>query len=363
MPMPSIYTGWHSTGRERAMRPSVKSKWRSSNSPRNIVYHQNLCTILSATSRIEEAVAICQLFLQQFPQSPEIMALLGRLYLQQKAWAKASDLFASMVAQDPGNAELWFYLGVACQEDGRLTEAIEAFRRTLQIQPQLAEAHYNLANALRICTGLNSEVIDAYRAALAIRLDYADAGFNLAKSLEALQRMDEAMDAYTLVLRSQPDHVEALNGLGNVCMKLGRHQAAVDVYRQAVRCQPDFVKGYFNLALTSKLQGRLRQAEEYTRQVLEQDPQNGDALSLMVQILQQACRWKDLERYGPRLDKVTQMQLEAGQRPSEQPFLHFVRHADPRGESGRRTGMGRGLCFREKNRWKSTYIHPCQTED
>jgi len=299
--------------------------------PRNTVYKQNLCSILSAAGRIDEGIALCEALLREAPQSPEMMALLGRLYIQRKAWGKAADLFEAMVARDAGNAELWFHLGVACQEGGRLETAIDAYRRALQIQPQLAEAHYNLANALRMHRGMTAQVIESYRAALAIRPDYVDAGFNLAKALETLHRLDEAVDAYALVLRSQPGHVETLNGLGNVCMKLGRHQKAVDAYQQAVRYQPDFSKGYFNLALASKLHGRLQQAEAYARQALEQEPHSGDALSLMVQILQQACRWKDLEEYGHKLDEVTQMQLAAGQRPSEQPFLHFARHADPLG--------------------------------
>ena len=306
-------------------------KMAISRQPHNTVYNQNLCSILSAAGRIDEGIALCEAFLRQVPQSTEMMALLGRLYIQRKAWGEATDLFEAMVDRDAGNAELWFHLGVACQEGGRLKTAIDAYRHTLQIQPQLAEAHYNLANALRMHRGITAQVIKSYRAALAIRPDYADAGFNLAKALEALHRLNEAVDAYALVLHSQPGHVEALNGLGNVCMKLGRHQAAVDVYRQAVRCQPDFSKGYFNLALASKLQGHLRKAEGYARQALEQDPQSGDALSLMVQILQQACRWEDLERYGHRLDEETKMRLAAGQRPSEQPFLHFARNADPIG--------------------------------
>ena len=39
------------------------------NQPGNIVYHQNLCTIFSATGRIDEGIAICEAFGRQVPRS------------------------------------------------------------------------------------------------------------------------------------------------------------------------------------------------------------------------------------------------------------------------------------------------------
>jgi len=40
-------------------------------------------------------------------------------------------------------------MGIALKDNGRLDEAIAAHRRTIALNPHIAEAYYNLANELR----------------------------------------------------------------------------------------------------------------------------------------------------------------------------------------------------------------------
>ena len=45
----------------------------------------------------------------------------------------------------PAEATAYYNLGVLAQDAGKEAEAIELYRRALELDPQLAEAHYNLA--------------------------------------------------------------------------------------------------------------------------------------------------------------------------------------------------------------------------
>ena len=46
-----------------------------------------------------------------------------------------------------GDAKLFNFLGIAYSRTNRQQQGIEAYRKALQIDPQLAEAHLNLAYA------------------------------------------------------------------------------------------------------------------------------------------------------------------------------------------------------------------------
>jgi protein O-GlcNAc transferase len=104
---------------------------------------------------------------------------------------------------------------------------------------------------------------------------------------------------------------------------------AISCYEQAIRINPDFYEGYYNMALACKLLGKLREAVLFIEKSLALNPKFGSAVSLHVQILQQACAWSKLEPACQRLDSQTEKELAAGKCPSEQPFLNFTRHADP----------------------------------
>ena len=54
-------------------------------------------------------------------------------------------LYLEAIASDPGYPLAHFNLGNLCDEQGRLTEALEHYRRALRLNPNYADAHFNLA--------------------------------------------------------------------------------------------------------------------------------------------------------------------------------------------------------------------------
>ena len=86
-------------------------------------------------------------------------------------------------------------LGLALAERGRIDEAIEHYRKALDIEPDYAEAHNNLGIALAD-RGRIDEAMEHYRKALEIDPDYAEAHNNLGVALADRGRIDEAMRAF-----------------------------------------------------------------------------------------------------------------------------------------------------------------------
>src|SRR5271156_2834950 len=69
------------------------------------------------------------------------------------------------LAIEADDATTHYNLGVALQEQGKLAEAIIAYREAIRLVPNFAVAHNGLGNAL-IDQGKVAEAITAYREAL-----------------------------------------------------------------------------------------------------------------------------------------------------------------------------------------------------
>ena len=135
------------------------------------------------------------------------------------------------------------------------------------MQPDLAEAHYNLGTTLREL-GRLGEAEAHCRQAIALKPDYPEAHHNLGISLKELERLDEAEASYRQAIVLQPDFAEAHNNLGITLQELGRLDEAEASYRQAIALKPDFAKAYSSLGMALLELGRLDEAEESCRRAL-----------------------------------------------------------------------------------------------
>ncbi len=120
---------------------------------------------LSLLGRHAEAEAACQEADALAPEDPRPPTQLGRVRRQAGDWPGAREAFAAAAARDPGSAQAWFSLGVACQDLHDHPAAVPAFRTALAAKPDWHEAAFNLAVACQE-TGDLPAALDAYAAAL-----------------------------------------------------------------------------------------------------------------------------------------------------------------------------------------------------
>jgi tetratricopeptide (TPR) repeat protein len=62
---------------------------------------------------------------------------------------EAIDELKALLTQDEGNASAWFTLGLIYQDSNALFEAVSAYRRCLEVNPELPEAYVNLGICLQ----------------------------------------------------------------------------------------------------------------------------------------------------------------------------------------------------------------------
>jgi len=86
-------------------------------------------------------------------------------------------------------------LGVTLQELGKLDEAEASNKKAIALNPDFAEAHFNLGIVLQeLGRFANAEA--SYKQAIALKPHYEQAQFNLGMTLESLGRMEEAVSSF-----------------------------------------------------------------------------------------------------------------------------------------------------------------------
>jgi len=116
----------------------------------------------------------------------------------------------------------------------RHDEAIEAFRRGLDVAPMMPELSIQLGNALlqrRRC----ADAKIAFARALAISPDSADALLGMAKAHQEVGESEAAAQYFRRCLVMRPNEADIWLNLGHCLMELGQRDAGYDCFRAAAR--------------------------------------------------------------------------------------------------------------------------------
>jgi tetratricopeptide (TPR) repeat protein len=112
-------------------------------------------------------------------------------------------------------AERVFAEGVKAQSAHRLEEAVQAYRKAIQMDPSYFEAHYNLGLA-QAALGQLAGALASYEDALAIEPQSLDARYNFALTLRQANYIPDAVAEFKKVIKTYPNEARAHLALGNL---------------------------------------------------------------------------------------------------------------------------------------------------
>jgi TolB-like protein/predicted Ser/Thr protein kinase len=165
------------------------------------------------------------------------------------------------LALQPDLADAHASLGVARSLSGRHAEADEAFRRAIELDPLLFEAHYFAARDAFVQGHLDLAVRH-YQDASRVRPDDYQSPLLMAQSCEVLGRPDEAADARRrgvalaeIHLSLNPRDVRALYMGANGLVALGERQKGLEWARRALAIEPDESMVLYNVACIYSMAG------------------------------------------------------------------------------------------------------------
>ena len=226
---------------------------------------------------------------EEFPKHPFAWKVLGAILKQKGRISESLIVCQKSVQLDPQDAKAHNNLAVILQEQSRLEEAETSLRQAIELKPDLAEAHNNLAVILQEQSRLE-EAETSCRQAIELKPDYAEAHNNLGNTLHELGRIDEAEASCRQAIALKPDYAGAHNNLGATLHELGRLDEAEASYRKAIALKPDYAEAHNNLGNTLHVLGRLDEAEASYRKAIALKPDYAEAHLNLCELLEKMNR-------------------------------------------------------------------------
>jgi Flp pilus assembly protein TadD len=180
--------------------------------------------------------------------------------LADRGWLdEAIKEFHKAIELDPESAHAHDNLATVLAEKKRFREALTQYLRSLELDPEAPSAHHNLANFLAT-HGLEMAA-EEYRASLAIDPDHADTHLNLGLTLADLGKDDEAERELKAAVELAPGDPYPRHELAALLMDRGDHRAAIPILKEVVRLEPESFEGHLDLGICFAQVGFFAEAE------------------------------------------------------------------------------------------------------
>lgn len=170
-------------------------------------------------------------------------------------------------------------------ESGNLEGAIAAYRRAIELDPNLYVAHQKLGEAL-VRLGKLDQAIAAYRRAIELNPEFSWSYHHLGDALDRQEKWEEAVAAFCKATELNADHFGSYCGLGQSLVKLGRLDEAIAAYRQASIVNPEI--DWIHACIADILQQRreldLEEAIASYRRALQLNPNDVQAYRNLLNI-------------------------------------------------------------------------------
>ena len=138
--------------------------------------------------------------------------LMACAWVQTGYWHDSETLWRHAIACTEKNDVAYNNLGLLQHDENQIDEAIDCYRRAVEINPDYFLAQNNLGLNL-LGQGKTGEAIYCFQMALAANPNYAEAHNNLAVVLYRLGKVDEATAHLQAALAAEPQHVLARQNL------------------------------------------------------------------------------------------------------------------------------------------------------
>ena len=201
---------------------------------------------LHLAGNYEAAATSYRQILQRDSRDVEALRNLGALLYQQRSYGEAVKSFRKAAQCMPDSPEAFRELARALTASNALQSAVLAYQKSLRLASD-PQTHYELASVLD-SLGRRDEAIKHYRRAIDLQPDLAqahnDLGVLLAKHLES----DEALKHFARATELDPGLADAHSNLGSLLVDQGNIQDAVKAFEKAILLDPKHGKYFYHLA-------------------------------------------------------------------------------------------------------------------
>jgi tetratricopeptide (TPR) repeat protein len=292
------------TYRDFALMHELAGLWPAANEAREYIltvqndpipadYHA-LAKCALKLDRPQDALEICQTLLEKNPEDGLAHALLGEALAEIGDHDQAQEHLQNAVQYAPDQAFPWLALSQYFNNAGESDEVSETLRKAVQIAPDQAELHLALGQdylsagsqsqaltSLRRADQLTSTIFttETYHLRSRIAFPFAKTLFELGHAEQALRTIQEAFPL-------PENQLETLHLQAQIFTFLNRPQQAIPLLAKAILLDPSNANIIIDYA-SAQLQANqdLEKAISALQNLLENDPQNIEALAWLAEIM------------------------------------------------------------------------------
>ncbi|MEI7661279.1 MAG: tetratricopeptide repeat protein [Bacteroidota bacterium] len=213
------------------------------------------------------------------PKDPSGFRNRGALLAKQKKYTDALADFSSAISLDATDGESFFNRALVKKELNDRAGAGKDFMKALEINPAYGAS--DLGRTLGISslpgTKLNytqyftmgqayenqgklTDAIKQYQKSVELKADYAEGWFNLGTVYGKTRQFGDAINCLTKSMQFKNNYFEALSSRGIVYASTGKVEAALNDFAAAIRINPGYAAAYYNRALVCLNTGKKEQA-------------------------------------------------------------------------------------------------------
>lgn len=190
----------------------------------------------------------------------------------------------AMLAVFPNSSDILNLLGTANSVLHRYDLAIETYQRILKIDPKNALVYNNMGNAFR-GTGDLETAIDCYQKALKIDPSDVNSHNNLGVALTEFENFDDALKYLWKSLKLQPGNANTHCKIGTTLLKKEELDQAIQSFEKALEIDPNLLEAHNNMGVAFYRKGALKAAIACHDKTIAIDPYNGTAHLAKAELL------------------------------------------------------------------------------
>jgi len=186
---------------------------------------------------------------------------LGEYHFQSNHFREAIEAYQKALEYDPEFSDAYYKLGISYGKSGEPESGINVLREAIRLNPQNAKA-YNALGAIYGMLQQYGNAIDFFKKAVEVNPQFDLVYNNLGILYGKTGEHKKAIEALGHAIQINPHSAETYGALGVAYAMAGQPQEAIEPLLEAIRIDPSYAKAYFNLGITYVWLGDLRRARE-----------------------------------------------------------------------------------------------------
>lgn len=230
-----------------------------------------LCHALFQIKAIDRALEVIEYGIAYYPENASFYLFRGNLHSDTESWANATTSYTTALQLNPDLVQAHTNLASAYRAQGNFEAAAHHAECALKADPDSPDAHACVA-ANQIATDKLDDAMTSYERALGLDPEHALAHRGKAHILLKTGQLEAATHSLKRASIIEPNCAEIYRDLGMVYLELGNYQEAAQNSRKALQIKPVLASAQNNLGLAFRSMGKLREAEECYLTALSIDP-------------------------------------------------------------------------------------------